>query len=321
MADTIKATLRRLPNTRDLRAEMLSLAARVAEGSLQGRLTVIDPLISEAKVRDEWQRLLPAFQPSVRERLTLNIESASDDRRETHFRAEQHTLPLERPNYRYEVLRLLVGASLEDDGPQPVRGLIDHIGASQTPIRQALSELKKAGLARSWSGRVELDAEDVSMELLARLGALPQTFRFRFQRGSRIKPPAALFQRVLPLLRPGSPEGWEHIALSGTPVAQSDIPDLDLAGIPRLDLAAHVPRGAKTFDAGLLRLLDDGLELEPSVVVPAAVVVTLVRADSFFPRDAGFQGVRCASQVDVFLSLLDAGLRDQALQYAKAVRP
>ena len=124
----------------------------------------------------------------------------------------------------------------------------------------------------------------------------------------------------MPLLGAKGPLSWEPFALSGTPVAAKEASALDLIGTPRLDLVAHVPRDAKTFDAALMRLLDDGLELEPNVLAPAPVVVTLVRAGTRFVRDAGIDHARCAYECDVFLALLDMGLREQALQYAKAVR-
>ncbi len=53
---------------------------------------------------------------------------------------------------------------------------------------------------------------------------------------------------------------------------------------------------------------------------PAPVVVTLVRADTPFFRVASLGNARCAFPTDVFLSLLDLGLRDQALQYARLLR-
>lgn len=322
MPVTFQKTLRQLRNTRELRAETLDLAARLAVNQSKGRMTVVDPVISETTVQEEWDRLLPAIAPDVRARMTLSIEQGAEDsiEKQAGYRIESGILPLDRPNYRFEVLRLLLGANLEDDGPQPIKGLMDKIGASQTPIREALAELKQAGVAHSWGRGIEVAAEDVSVELLAKIRALPQTLRFRFERGAQIKPPAMLLKRALSLLGPSAPPSWEKLALSGTPVAQADAPELDLMGMPRLDLVAHVPRDAKAFDSRLLRLLDDGLELEPSVLAPAPVVVTLVRAETEFVRDAGLDQARCAYEMDVFLSLLDMGLREQALQYAKAVR-
>jgi hypothetical protein len=266
--------------------------------------------------------MLPAIAPAVRERMRLSIEHGDSTPIDKHSSIgdDPDVLMLDRPNYRYEVLRLLLGANLEDDGPQPIKGLIDKIGASQTPIREALAQLRQAGIVHSRGRGVEVVAEDVAAELLAKIRALPQALRFRFERGARIKPPATLLQRVLPMLGPSALPGWDGMSLSGTPVAQSDAPSLDLMGVPRLDLVAHVPRDKRSFDLASLRVLDDGLELEPSILASAPVVVTLVRADARFTRDAGLQGARCAYPMDVFWSLLDLGLRQQAIQYAKTVR-
>jgi hypothetical protein len=312
--------LRQVRSTRDLRAQILSLAADLATNTFKGHLKLIDPVISDSTVQDEWERLLPVIIPEIRERMSLSIESNASSG-EKSSALQSGLIALDRPNYRYEVLRLLIGASLEDDGPQPRQGLMEKIGASQTPITQALSELKRAGVAHSSGRGVEVRAEDVSSELIAKIQAQPQTLRFRFERGAQIKPPATLLQRALSLALSGASAGWKALSLSGTPVALADVPKLDLIGTPRLDLVAHVPRDAKSFDSKILRLLDDGLEPEPNVLAPAPVVVTLVRAETEFTRDAGLDHARCAYPMDVFLSLLDLGLREQAQQYAKAVRP
>lgn len=320
MTVSLKKTLSRLRNTRDLRAEVVSLAAELVGTSGPGRLTIRDSAISTSTVRAEWERLLRALDPGIRNRMRLDIEQSS-----THHDA-RHAILIDRPNYRFEVLRLLLGAGLipaGDDslaGADSLKGLLARIGASQTPIREAIIELKRAGVVNASGRSLKVSPEDLSRELLARVGALPRTLRFRYERGAQIKPPAALVERVLPLLQHVSRDGWEQIALSGTAVAHADVPQLDLMGIPRLDLVAHVPRDAKDFDGSLLRQLDDGLELEPSVLAPAPVVVTLVRADTPFSRVASLGNARCAFPTDVFLSLLDMGLRDQALQYARLLR-
>lgn len=330
MAVAFQKTLRQLRNTRDFRAEVIALAAELASNRFLGRITVVDPVISSATIQEEWKRLLPAIVPGVRERMRLEVQG-TDAPKGMEEGAASGLLPLDKPNYRYEVLRLLLGASLEDDGPQPEAGiaahidgtqagLIDALGASVTPVRSALVALRDAGLIRSlrW---LEIAPEALSMEQLSRLGALPQTLRFRFERGARIKSPTELVQRAELLLGAKGQKSWQQFSLSGTPVAQHEVFGLDLIGTPRLDLVANIPRGDKVFDADVMRLLDDGLEPEPNVLAPAPVVVTVVRAGTRFDRDAGMGDVRCAHPCDVFLSLLDMGLREQALQYAKAVRP
>lgn len=331
MPDPLEKTLRHLRNTREMRAEVLDLAARLMTGKLPaGRLIVVEPVVSEAAIREEWARLLPAITPEARARMTLAIEHGSQNKVAQGGSADANLLTLERPNYRFEVLRLLLGASLENNGPHPEAGIATHIegtqlglvealGASPTPVRSALAALRDAGLIPSLRS-LEITPKALTMELLSRLGALPQVLRFRFERGARIKSPADLVKRADPLLGPIGPMHWRMFSLSGTPVAQSEAPQFDLIGTPRLDLVANVPRTEKTFDAELIRLLDDGLEPEPNPLAPAPVVVTLVRAATRFDRKAGLGKVRCAHPCDVFLSLLDMGLREQALQYAKAVK-
>jgi hypothetical protein len=312
MPQILEKQLARVRSTRDLRAEILDLAASAVEGNCPARLDVISPVISAHTVQAEWNRVMPAFDATVRRLISISVV-------EERPAAREGTIALAKPNYTYELLRLLVGASLEGDGPQPLAGLMDKIGASQTPIRAALMRLRDTELIPStrW---LEVIPEQLSTETLSRIGALPQTLRFRFERGATIKSPDLLLDRARSLLKPGGPTEWRGLALSGIPVAQMDVPTLDLAGTPRLDLIAHLGREIDSFDPELLRWLDDGLEPESNVLAPAPVVVTLVRAKQVFTRDMGDPRVRCAYPMDVLLSLLDLGLRDQAIQYAQAVR-
>ena len=113
MATSLSRTLSRLRNNRDLRAEMMGLAAALAANRSSGRLTVLDPVVAEATVRAEWQRMLPALAPGIRQRMSLLVRTSAPDKatpNSGHAPADT-TLP-DRPNYRYEVLRLLVAARL-----------------------------------------------------------------------------------------------------------------------------------------------------------------------------------------------------------------
>jgi len=318
----LRRTLHQLRNTRDLRAEILSLAASLLATRAGGELVVTDPVISPATVRREWQQLLPALAAEVRGRMSLVVEPPTSRLGEKRIDYEIGTSlqQLQKPNYRFEILRQLLRADLEDAGPQPVKALLDAIGASQTPIRAALAELDEAGIVRRRGRYVSVRAEEISAELLAKLQAAPQTLRYRFERGAQIKPPAVLLQRALALLGSSAPAGWQDLALSGVAVARADVPELDLLGLPRLDLLVQLPRAAQTFDPALLRRLDDGLEPEPSLLAPAPVVLSVARADAALLRDAPVDGARSARSVDVYLSLLEQGLAAQALQYLEAVR-
>lgn len=320
-------TLKNLRNTRDFRAELLSIAACLAENTESAVVRVEAPAVGDRTLREEWRRLIAAIKPDIAARMQLELSSSGTTRVAAPAAAKRAganpsgAVFVDRPNYRAEVLRLLIGASLANDGMWSVKGLVQRIGASQTPIRQALKELKLAGVLDDRSGsHVDLMPESLSAELLATLQATPQKLRFRFERGARIRTPVELLQRALSLLGPNAMGAWARIALSGAAVAQSEVPGLDLAGVPRVDLLAFVPRDAKTFDGHALRKLSDGLEFEPNVLAATPVVVTLVRADEHEVRTNVIKGVRCASAMDVFLALIDMNLRHQAANYAKAVR-
>lgn len=203
----LRKTLRHLRNTRELRAGILDLAARLAVRESSGQLSLPDPIVSEAAIREEWDRLMPALTPRVRSRMSLVIGHDGGDPAATPTRGMlPGQLALDRPNYRFEVLRLLLGASLERRGPQPQAGIGAHftgtqvglvgaLGVSPTPVRSALVALRDAGLIRSLT-RLEIAPAAISMEQLSRIGALPQTLRFRFERGARIKAPAELVKRA-----------------------------------------------------------------------------------------------------------------------------
>ncbi len=327
MATRFSKTLRNLRNTRDFRAELLNVAAELADSKSTTIVRIVNSAISIETVQSEWDRLMQAIKPDIAKRMQLQVDPAKTQKRQdgSPKSGEHGLIPLNRPNYRAEVLRLLIGASLAHDSKWSVKNTIEKIGASQTPVRNALGEFKRAGVLQTWGrdrrgSHADLIPENLSIELLAKVQALPQTLKFRFERGAQIRSPAELLQRALRLLAAESNSPWSQIALSGTTVAQAEVPNLDLSGTPRLDLVAFVPRDAKAFDANSLRKLNDGLEYEPNVLAPAPVMVTLVRADETEFRTDVIDSVRSAPQMDVFLSLLDMNLRRQAMQYAKAVR-
>lgn len=321
MSNAIERTLRHLRNKRDLRAEMVDLAAMTSQLGKPGRLVVHEPWVASATVRAEWDRVIAVLSPVAAQALTLRIV----ERPARHLRgvdqSQGERVALDRPNYKHEVIRLLVGASLEGAAPPTLQGLIEAVGVSQTPIRAAVAELRQAGVvsARTRSQVLAIAPHEISLPLLAAVKALPQTIRLRFAQGARLKTPAELLERLLAVMSRSERMPWANMALSGIAAARQEAA-LDIVGVPRLDIVAHVRRDAEEFDVGPFRELDDGLELEPSVLAPAPVVITLVRGAQARFRDFGHGSTRTGAPADLLLSLLDQGLRDQAIAYARAIR-
>ncbi len=311
----------RLSSTRDLRAEIVALATKLVGNREKARLILQEPVISRATIDAEWQLLQPILNQDVVERLKIETPDAPK-----RFKIETAIVLVDKSNWRFEVVRQLLCAACDGAGPRPPHPRCDRIGASQTPIRSALRELTLAGLVHAQRrGGFMVKAQELTPESLGKAGALPQTLRFRFERGAIIKSPAQLLTRLSQPIGdiPSNdlvPNDWITCSLSGTPVAQHDQSAFDLLGVPRLDLVVRVPRKAKAYDADLIRMLDDGLELEPSVTAHTPVVMTLVRADTVDVRRTGL-GVATAHPADVYLSLHDMGMRAQAFAYAEAMLP
>ena len=315
MHQSLDRTLVRLRNTRDLRAEMLLLASDLSEGPHTAMLIVRDPVVSEATVRAEWDRMLQAIRPDIGRRMVLEIESLQ---KASARQLDPDRIRVERPNFRHEVLRLILDAQLMHAEASTVRQLVGELGSSQTPVREAIMELLRAGMITRWTQGLQLNLQQLSRERLATVRAMPQVLRFRYERGAVPRAADALVERATAWLQQQKAKDGIEFALSGTPAALADVTGLDLIGTPRLDLTVHVPRSDTHFDAGLLRQLDDGLEYEPNPLASTPVVLTLVRADSHFkPEPSAVHDWR-ACRADVFLSLLDMGLRDQALHYVRS---
>jgi DNA-binding Lrp family transcriptional regulator len=305
---------------RDLRAEILALATVLRVGQT-GRLYVDSrSTMSRKAIAAEWHKVMGVLAPAIAKRLDYIV--TEEPPQDGSFEASRDTVIVGRPNYRFEVLRLLIDATLRGEARLTFGEILRQIGASETAVRPAVAALKRAGVLanRARTTYLALPLEGMTMELLTRIEAAPRKLKFRFELGSRSRAPADLFDRAMSLVgRPSRQDEWSRLSLSGVAAAQLEFRAINLAGVPRLDLVEHVDRsGFGWFDASMMRRLDDGLEIEENVLKPTPVIVTVVRADELHERR--LDGARCAARGDVFLSLLDLGLRGQAAAYVRHVR-
>jgi len=312
-------------STRDLRAAVVDMAASLLERpDEEAVLTIKDLRMSRDTVQNEWDRILKTFRGDVQSRLTLTFDEPSRPATEkVIFPATRRlkSIRLDPPNFRFEVLRQLIGADIARRDPMSVAQLVKMTGASHFTVRKVLDFLTKRGVVRQsnpTNARYAVIATEMTRELLGVVHALPQMLRFQYEAGARPRSTPELVERFEKMQDLKIAKGWENLALSGVSATNPyRLPTVDLLGVPRLDLCAYVGKDAKMFDASMVRMLDDGLEYVPDVRANASLVISIVQSDPEFNHPLGLNTAwRHAQGCDIYMAMLDAGLREQAVQFA-----
>lgn len=318
--EDIKRVLSKLQSTRDLRAEILALAYAISANGKRACLELRDSRIGAAAIDKEWAQSLGVLSPEIAARMYLAQIPKTDEGSATKsgFEISDDFVPIDRPNYRFEVLRWLITAAALQ-GAQSVKSLEKLTHASRTPIEAALNALEEARLVtKVGRGQYSVRPEDITQDVLAKLQAFPQTIRFRYGLGSVPKPPGHLLPQVNRLTRASRSKSWLHdIYLSGVAGAYAVDHRMDLMGIPRIDLVMPVRSQTQAVDTAFMRDLDDGLEPDRSLFGHAPVVVTLVHSQHV---TEGESNGRLASPGDIFLSMIDLGLKGPAMEYIKGYK-
>lgn len=305
---------------RTLRASLLSLAyALGGSAKREAYLVLVNPGISEERLRAEWEAALLALSGPVRKRLHLitvragrfvglpdappkMIQEYVSDLIDREYRPG--TI-LRRPDYFFVVLTILVNQWLRKGGPVSTRWLMETAGCSYPTASKALKRLGRA-VKRHPYRRVELDRfpKDAWKQLLAVSDDVRQTTRFIDQSGQP-RSPEVLLSRFRNLRRP-------EVAVGGSLGARRWQPNLDLVGNPRLDLSIHCP--GNRLDLGFVRKLDPALAPAETTFEQATLVVHVVR-QAVPTFQLGPDGVNWASPVECLLDLHEMRLEPQALEF------
>jgi hypothetical protein len=106
------------------------------------------------------------------------------------------------------------------------------------------------------------------------------------------------------------------VGVAGVHGALQHDPELDLVGLPRLDLSVHSP--GNVVDLGFVRRVDPALQPAIDADEPAQLVLHFVRsADPLFSEPD--QGVRTADPVECLLDLFEMRLEPQALELVRSL--
>jgi len=324
----MKAEVRTLHDTaaaRILRAELMGMATAIARHpGRRATLRLVHPRISEERFEEEWRAAADALRPAVMRRLSLQVifpngcsrvfgasRSAPPGGKTANETSRSGGIRLSARDLSFAVEKLLVWACLTRRGPLTRKWLERTVGCSYPTVASVVKRLGGA-VCRHPDRRIELTL--VPREEWARLFALSGEARsvMRFaDRSGQPDPPAALLRRVGKI----APKG---VAVGGVAGARHHHPELDLVGLPRVDLSVHAP--TRDVEIDFVARLDPALARIEDPAQPAQLVLHFVRhQDPLFTLNPG--GLPWADPVECLLDLYEAGLQAQALEFLDAVTP
>lgn len=342
----------RLRATRALRAVILDLASMLKDHpNKHAYVLLIDSGVSPESLKREWDSYQAVFCDGISNRLSL--VSYHDDKpdlvlgslTETDLNHLQeaaardipngHLDRLPDPDYPGETLRLMIllwlttnedASDILVTDPLPyaqdkpptrdrqgfsITSLEQDIGASYRTVIRALDTLGPA--LKQYSDRsVALTAfPRMAWEKFVVLADTCRSTKYYADRSDQPRSPQSLMQRVQALPR-------QDIAIGGIAGAIRIYPDLDLVGLPRLDLHIHAP--GSSADLSFIRKLDPALkETDAHDEKPSLAIHFLRRRKSYFRIDNDKR--LWADPVECLIDLLTMRMDYQALQFRNAIVP
>jgi len=311
---------------RSVRDGLMQLAYAMTErpGS-EAFLVLLDTAVTRERLQREWMLAAAVLRPDLLERLSLCIGERDHFigfPRDPDPEAQQvlsQVVATERPGLdsghgrgdaAFVVLKILLHHWLTDGKPVTTEWLASTSGYSYPTIANVLRSLGSLVERQSdrrvrlrWFPRAEYG------RLLAGSDRARATVRFT-DRSGQSRSPEAHVRRLEQLDPP-------HLAIGGVLGAKHYFSDLDLIGIPRLDLSQHCPR--RHLDLGFIQKLDPALKRVEDPLAPATVVVHAVHhaAALFAPREGGLQW---ADPVECLLDLHEAQLERQAGRFIEELQ-
>ncbi len=309
----------RLRGIRDLAADVLQLASRIADRPAERAcLLVVASDVSADRLRLEWDRARAALRPGIARRIRLVVLDPriagfeSDEpwvRRIREGLGKSGPAPALPPRPSplsakvFEIEKVLVQRWLLGHRPTPIHRLIRDSGSSYPMVARTLARLEEKGVLRRATDR-SVSLSGFPPELWSELAAVSETFRrpLRFVDVTGRSGPRDLLRRLEKAKPPG-------LALGGVHAARHWDPRLDLRGIPRLDVSLHLSPGPGSLD--FLKALDPALKpARDAGGEPLLVVHPLARGASLFRERPGALPV--ADPVEAVLDLLEMRLGEQA---------
>lgn len=313
---TVKAGLNAVRGVREALLE-LAYGLQGRPASARGVLVLVEPRITPVRLAREWELASRTFRPEIGSRLDLvlieqnelrefrgKLKPATRNRlRQMAGRQADRLLPnLPRIEYPPEILKILLHEWLLSRGPITAERLARVAGCSYPTVASALRRLEPL-LLRYSDRSVELNRfpTEAWAGLLASGDRIRHTLRFADRSGTP-RSPEFLIGRLARL-------GRRDVAIGGVVGAKSLYGDLDIVGVPRLDVTVHCPQ--HHLDTSFVQKADSALAPARSHDEPAVLVVHVIRRkESFFLP--GLDAVPRADPVECLADLHEMRLEAQA---------
>lgn len=307
---------------RAVQAGLLQLAyALAANPSSRGFLVLVDCEITEDRIRSEWRDAHGVLQSNIADRTTICWTMGSkrfgvpNSPSEATWHVLEEEIAKERgrghiflkPDYSTIILMILLENWFSGKGPVMIEWLKEKAGCTYPTVARALREIENV-LSRGSDRSVALDyfPEDEFRRLVAIAPKARRTIRLADRSG---KPRSVQFL-IEKLQKLGHLD--LKFAIGGVIGAKHYYPELNLLGVPRLDISVHSKRWV--LDQSLALQIDPGLKITEHPGEPAAVVIHQTQqADSFFTENS--QGLPWASRTECLLDLFESRLEAPAGEF------
>lgn len=309
---------------RGVREALLELAYRLQSrpSPTQGLLVLVEPRITSARLAEEWELASKTFRPNIADHLGIVLIERNELREfrgklkpairnrlrqmvDMEVRAPSPNLP--RIEYYPEILKILMHEWLWGRGPMTAERLARFAGCTYPTVASSLRRLAPL-LVRHSDRRFELRQFPTHAwaGLIASGDRIRHTLRFADRSGAP-RSPDLLIRRLARL-------GRTDIAIGGVVGAKGLYADLDIVGIPRLDVTVHCPQ--HRLDTSFVGQADPALIPAESHDEPAALVVHVIRRQESLFRP-GPDAVPYADPVECLSDLHEMRLESQARELFK----
>lgn len=320
--DAVVEVKRHLSAIRALRDGMVQLAMILAdEPNKSGYLVAVDPRIRVDALKHEMEAFKTLMRDTIANRLKLVIFQhgrligpTSDldlgelvPKLNNWIKAETSGMNHKLPNAdkREEVFLTILNRWIAGQGPMTVCSLEEAVGCAYRTVSTAVEQLG-AAVERSSDRSISLKffPEREWKRFLAVAQKVRSTLYYA-DASDQPRSPESLMRRLGTLCR-------KDIAIGGVLGAKHYFKDLDIIGMPRLDLCIHAPGG--TADLDFVSRLDPALEQTRDPERPVRLALHFVRRkESLF--DTSSDEMPWADPVECLSELYLAHLDQQAVGF------